>query len=82
VAGSSTPVTGNTRSTWSCCANAKAVIEDVIVLDSLGWTVHLSGSKDIHLSNTRIIGWRANSDGLDIEYSREGHRRPMLLADP
>jgi hypothetical protein len=49
----------------------KAVIEDVIVLDSLGWTVHLSGSEDIHLSNTRIIGWRANSDGLDIEYSRK-----------
>lgn len=45
-------------------------IEDVIVLDSLGWTVHLSGSEDIRLSNVRIIGWRANSDGLDIEYTK------------
>ncbi len=48
-----------------------AVIEDVIVLDSLGWTVHLSGSEKIRLFNTRIIGWRANCDGLDIEYSRD-----------
>ena len=50
------------------CQNA--VIEDIILLDSLGWTVHLSGSQDINISNIRVIGWRANSDGLDIEYSR------------
>lgn len=49
------------------------LIEDMIVLDSKGWTVHLSGSENIRVLNTRIIGWRANSDGLDIEYSKNVH---------
>jgi hypothetical protein len=49
------------------CQNA--VIEDVILLDPLGWTMHLSGSDNIRVLNTRVIGWRANSDGLDIEHS-------------
>jgi hypothetical protein len=44
-------------------------IENIILLDPLGWTMHLSGSENIRVSNTRVIGWRANSDGLDIEYS-------------
>jgi hypothetical protein len=47
-----------------------ALLEDLIILDPLGWTVHLSGSVGVRLRNTRVIGWRANSDGLDIEYSR------------
>ncbi len=46
-----------------------AVLENIILLDPLGWSIHLSGSENIRLSNTRVIGWRANSDGLDIEYS-------------
>ncbi len=50
------------------CKNA--VLENFIILDPLGWTIHLSGSENVRLSNTRVIGWRANSDGLDIEYSR------------
>lgn len=46
-----------------------AVIENLILLDPLGWTMHLSASENIRVSNTRVIGWRANSDGLDIEHS-------------
>jgi hypothetical protein len=46
-----------------------AVIENIILLDPLGWTMHLSASENIRVSNTRVIGWRANSDGLDIEHS-------------
>ena len=46
-----------------------SVLEDFILLDPLGWSIHLSGSENIRLSNTRVVGWRANSDGLDIEYS-------------
>lgn len=46
-----------------------AVIENLILLDPFGWSMHLSGSENIRLSNTRVIGWRANSDGLDIEHS-------------
>ncbi|MFM7181418.1 MAG: glycosyl hydrolase family 28 protein [Verrucomicrobiales bacterium] len=48
-----------------------AVIENIILLDPLGWTMHLSASRNIRLRNTRVIGWRANSDGLDIEYSSD-----------
>ncbi len=44
-------------------------LENLILLDPLGWTIHLSGSQDIDIRNVRVIGWRANSDGLDIEYS-------------
>ena len=48
-----------------------AVLENIILLDPLGWTIHLSGSEGVQVTNTRVIGWRANSDGLDIEYSRD-----------
>jgi len=44
-------------------------LENLILLDPLGWTIHLSASEDIDVRNVRVIGWRANSDGLDIEYS-------------
>lgn len=44
-------------------------LENLILLDPLGWTIHVSGSEDIDIRNVRVIGWRANSDGLDIEYS-------------
>lgn len=46
-----------------------ALIENIILLDPLGWTMHISGSTNIRVSNTRVVGWRANGDGLDIEYS-------------
>lgn len=48
----------------------EALLEDFLILDPFGWTIHLSGSENVRLHNTRVIGWRANSDGLDIEYSR------------
>jgi hypothetical protein len=46
-----------------------AVLENFILLDPLGWSIHLSASENIRLSNTKVVGWRANSDGLDIEHS-------------
>jgi hypothetical protein len=46
------------------------LLENFLLLNSLGWSIHLSGSEDIDMSNVRVIGWRANSDGLDIEYCR------------
>lgn len=46
-----------------------SVVENIILLDPLGWTMHLSACDNIRVSNTRVIGWRANSDGLDIEHS-------------
>jgi hypothetical protein len=46
-----------------------SVLENFILLDPLGWSIHLSASENIRLTNTKVIGWRANSDGLDIEHS-------------
>lgn len=51
------------------CVGAR--LENFIILDTLGWTIHLSGSEDIDLHNVRVVAWRANCDGLDIEYSRQ-----------
>ena len=42
-----------------------ALLENFILLDPLGWSIHLSGSENVRLSNPRVIGWRANSDGLE-----------------
>ncbi len=50
------------------CENV--LLENVFILDSFGWTIHLSGSEKIQLTNTRVLAWRANCDGLDIEYSK------------
>lgn len=50
------------------CENV--LLENVFILDSFGWTVHLSGSENIKLSNTRVLAWRQNCDGLDIEYCK------------
>lgn len=49
------------------CVGAR--LEDFIILDSFGWTIHLSGSEQVELNNVRVVAWRANCDGLDIEYS-------------
>lgn len=51
------------------CQNA--TLEDFILLDPLGWSIHLSASRNVNMRNTRVVGWRANSDGLDIEYSSD-----------
>lgn len=42
--------------------------ENVILLNSWGWNNHLSGSRDVTVRRVRVLGWRANCDGIDIEY--------------
>lgn len=51
------------------CRDAR--LEDFILLDPLGWSIHLSASRGVTMRNTRVVGWRKNSDGLDIEYSSD-----------
>lgn len=46
-----------------------SVLENIILLDPIGWTIHVSACEDIEIRNTGVIGWRANSEGLDIEHS-------------
>ncbi len=50
-----------------------ASIENIILLDTFGWSIHLSGTQKARLNNVRVLGWRANCDGLDIEYSHNVH---------
>ncbi|MDR0575875.1 MAG: hypothetical protein LBG96_17940 [Tannerella sp.] len=44
-------------------------LEGVILRNSSGWTVPLWESQDVLIDNLKIIGYRANSDGIDIENS-------------
>ncbi len=46
-------------------------IEGVIFLDPSRWTVPIKRSKNLHVDNIKIIGWRGNSDGVDISSSED-----------
>lgn len=45
-------------------------IEGVIFVDSSVWTVPVKNSSDVDINNVKILGYRANSDGIDICNSR------------
>ncbi|MCG1037434.1 glycosyl hydrolase family 28 protein [Polaribacter sargassicola] len=45
-------------------------IEGVTILDPSHWTIPLQATDDIHVDNIKILGWRGNSDGVDISNSR------------
>jgi hypothetical protein len=45
-------------------------IEGVVILDSPSWTVTVYGSDSVRVKNLKLIGYRANSDGIDICGSR------------
>ncbi|MBX2876604.1 MAG: hypothetical protein KTR30_31100 [Saprospiraceae bacterium] len=46
-------------------------IEGVTICDPSHWTIPIQGSDDIHVDNIKILGWRGNSDGVDISNSRD-----------
>ncbi len=46
-------------------------IEGIIVRDPSRWTVPIQSSDNIHVDNIKILGWRGNSDGVDISSSRD-----------
>lgn len=54
------------RNTLYVRHSRNVVIEDVLLLDTFGWSLHLSFSEQIDIRRVRIIGWRANCDGIDI----------------
>ncbi|WP_428331707.1 glycosyl hydrolase family 28 protein [Mucilaginibacter sp.] len=45
-------------------------IKDVILKNPCGWTIPIMQSDSIKITNVKIIGYRANSDGIDICNSR------------
>ncbi|PQV48993.1 glycosyl hydrolase family 28 [Jejuia pallidilutea] len=46
-------------------------IEGIIIRDPSHWTIPLQASDNIHVDNIKILGWRGNSDGVDISNSRD-----------
>ncbi len=50
------------------CRNV--LFQDVHILDSYGWTLHLNDCEDVVLDTIRQTCWRDNCDGVDINSSR------------
>ena len=46
-------------------------IEGIILRDASLWTLPVRASDRIHIDNIKLLGYRANSDGVDICNSRE-----------
>jgi polygalacturonase len=46
-------------------------LEGVILRDSSTWTVPVRRSERVRIENVKVIGYRANSDGIDICNSRD-----------
>lgn len=46
-------------------------IEGVIIHDPSAWTIPIQSCDNVHVDNIKIIGWRGNSDGVDISNSRD-----------
>ena len=46
-------------------------LEGITILDPSHWTIPLQASEKIYVDNVKILGWRGNSDGVDISNSRD-----------
>jgi hypothetical protein len=46
-------------------------LHGITILDPANWSVKVSGCDEVDISNINIIGWRGNSDGIDICGSRD-----------
>lgn len=51
------------------CSNV--IIEGIILRDSGVWTLPVRHSENVTIDNVKILGYRANSDGIDICNSRK-----------
>ena len=65
------------RSPFTKCVHVKdccdVVIEDICIMDSCNWSLHLNGCDDVNIYNVKIIGSRGNADGIDVCGSRNVH---------
>jgi len=46
--------------------SSNVILEDILLLDTYGWSLHLEYSNHIDINRVRIIGTRGNSDGIDV----------------
>jgi len=49
----------------------EVTVEGVIIHDPSHWTIPIQSTDNVHVDNIKIIGWRGNSDGVDISNSRD-----------
>ena len=61
----------NRRYTIFAQYSEDVTIEGIIIHDPSHWTVPIQSSDNVHVDNIKIIGWRGNSDGVDISNSRD-----------
>lgn len=60
----------NRRYTIFAQHSSDVTIEGVTLFDPSHWAIPLQASDNIHVDNIKILGWRGNSDGVDISNSR------------
>ncbi|MBC8127433.1 MAG: right-handed parallel beta-helix repeat-containing protein [Gloeobacteraceae cyanobacterium ES-bin-144] len=53
----------------TACKNVE--IRDLLMIDTLGWTMHLNHSQNILVEHVKQVCWRANSDGIDVDASSQ-----------
>lgn len=61
----------NRRYTVFAQKSNNITIEGITICDPSHWTIPIQSSDNIHVDNIKIIGWRGNSDGVDISNSRD-----------
>lgn len=65
------------RGSFATCMHVSncsdVVIEDICIMDSCNWSLHLNGCEDVKICNVKIIGSRGNADGIDVCGSRNVH---------
>ncbi len=45
------------------------LVEGICLIDSPAWTIHVVESRDVTIRNVKIITWRENGDGVDVNNS-------------
>ena len=60
-----------TPATWFSSADPTSDLEGVILRDSSTWTIPIRQSDRVSVKNVKLLGYRANSDGIDICNSRD-----------
>lgn len=61
----------NRRYTILVQDSEEVTIEGVMIHDPSHWTIPIKRSAKVQVDNIKIIGWRGNSDGVDISSSQD-----------
>lgn len=51
-------------------SSSSVTMKDIILLDTVGWNVHLTYCEDVICDNLKILSWPVNSDGINPRASK------------